>query len=63
MKVFVNYPETEEGKKILFNNLATFKAELLLRSIDNLDVTDTTKDKILEKVLEILENSSENSVI
>lgn len=63
MQVFVNYPTTEENTKIFLDNLATFKAELLLKSIENLNVSDKTKDEVLEKVLEILGDSPEDSVI
>ncbi len=63
MQVFVNYPTTEENIKIFLDNLATFKAELLLKSIENLNVSDKTKDEVLEKVLEILGDSPEDSVI
>ena len=63
MQVFVNYPTTEENIKIFLDNLATFKAELLLKSIENLNVSDKTKDEVLEKVLEILGDSPKDSVI
>lgn len=63
MQVFVNYPTTEENIKIFLDNLATFKAELLLKSIENLNISDKTKDEVLEKVLEILGDSPEDSVI
>lgn len=63
MQVFVNYPTTEENIKIFLDNLATFKAELLLKSIENLNVSDKTKDEVLEKVLEILGDGPEDSVI
>ena len=63
LQVFVNYPQTEEGAKELLNNLATFKAELLLKSIDNLNVEDKVKDEVLEKVLEILSDKPSDSVI
>lgn len=63
MQVFVNYPKTEKGKKELLNNLAKFKAELLLKSIDNLKVSDKVKDKVFEKVLEILDDKLNNYVI
>ena len=62
LKVFVNYPETEEGKKILLDNLATFKAELLLKGIEDIKAPDEVKEKVLDKVLEIL-SSDPNGVI
>lgn len=60
MQVFVSYPKTEEGKKVLLDNLARFKSELLLKSIDNLKVTDKVKDEVFEKVLEILDDKLNN---
>lgn len=63
MQAFVNYPETEEGIKLLLNNLATFKAELLLKNIENLNAEDKVKDEILEKVLEILNEKPDGSII
>ncbi len=55
MEVFVNYPTTD-GIKLFLNNLAIFKAKLLLKSIDDLNVDDKTKNEVLDKVLEILDN-------
>ena len=63
MQVIVNYPQTEEGTKELLNNLATFKAKLLLKSIDNLNIEDKIKDEVLEKVLDILSDKPSDSVI
>ena len=63
MQIFVNYPTTNEGIKQLLDNLATFKAELLLKSIENLNIEDKVKDEVLEKVLEILNHRSRKSVI
>lgn len=63
MRIFVNYPTTNEEIKQLLDNLASFKAELLLKSIENLNVEDKVKDKVLEKVLEILNDRSRKYVI
>jgi len=63
LQVFTNYPETEEGVEILLNNLAIFKSELLLRRIENLNIDDKSKDEVLKKVLELLDEKPENSVI
>lgn len=63
LQVFVNYPEIEATTKIFLDNLATFKTELLLKSIENLDVSDKIKDEVLEKVLKILDDKSKDSVI
>lgn len=63
LQVFVNYPETEVGKLKFLNNLAIFKAELLLKSIENINVKDEIKDEVLEKVLELLDDKPKDSVI
>lgn len=63
LQVFVNYPETEDETKKFLDNLATFKAKLLLKSIENINVKDEVKDMVLEKVLEILDDIPEGSVI
>lgn len=63
LRIFVNYPTTNEEIKQLLDNLASFKAELLLKSIENLNVEDKVKDKVLEKVLEILNDRSRKYVI
>lgn len=60
LQVIVNYPISDN---IFNDNLATFKAKLLLRSIDNLNVNDKTKAEILDKILEILDNRPNDSVI
>ncbi len=63
MNVFVNYPTTDEGIKQLLDNLATFKAKLLLKSIRNLNVENKVKDEVLEKVFEILDSKPKKTVI
>lgn len=63
MNVFVNYPTTDEGIKQLLDNLATFKAKLLLKSIRNLNVENKIKDEVLEKVFEILDSKPQKTVI
>ena len=63
MRVFVNYPTTEEGAKLFLDNLAIFKAKLLLRSIENLNIDDKTKEEILDTIFEILENKPQDDTI
>ena len=50
MQVYINYPKTED-EELLLNNLAIFKAKLILKSIEDLNVDDKTKEIVLEKVL------------
>ncbi len=63
MQVYEIFPETEEGKKVFLQSLAQFKVQLLLNSIDKLNISDKAKDDVLEKVLEILDNRPDDSVI
>ena len=63
MQVFINYPTTEKGQKVLSDNLATFKAKLLLKSIEKLNTDDKKKEEVLEKVFEILNNRAKEDVI
>lgn len=63
MQVFVNYPTTEEGAKHFLDNLAIFKAKLLLRSIENLNIDDKAKEEILDSIFEILENKFQDDTI
>lgn len=63
MQVFVNYPKTEEGAKLFLDNLAIFKAKLLLRSIENLNIDDKAKEKILDTIFEILEHKPQDDTI
>lgn len=63
MQVFVNYPTTEEGAKLFLDNLAIFKAKLLLKSIENLNIDNKSKDEILDTVFEILENKPQGDTI
>jgi len=54
MKVFVNFPEMEEDKMELENRVAEFHATLLVEKINQLHINDTSKEKILNMVLENL---------
>lgn len=63
LQVFVNYPKEEEKIKYFLDNLATFKLKLLLKSIENLNASDKTKEEVLKKVIEILNSKSKGDVI
>lgn len=53
MKVFVNYPDNTSE---LEHNLATFHAKLLLKEIDNQNISDTSKKKLLNSIVEHLKD-------
>lgn len=63
MQVFVNYPKEEEKIKYFLDNLATFKLKLLLKSIENLNASDKTKEEVLKRVIEILNSKPKGDVI
>lgn len=52
MNLILNFPKDE---KILKEGVAIFKAILISRSIDNLEVEDNKKQKIKEKLIKELE--------
>ncbi len=50
MKVFVNLPELEEDKEELENRVANFHATLLIEKINQLNINDASKKKILDLI-------------
>ena len=58
MQIFVNFPKTQEEIKLFVNNLAIVKAELILKSVENIDESEEVKDKVLKKIIEILNKDS-----
>ncbi len=56
MKVFVNLPELEEDKEKLENRVADFHATLLIEKIKQLNISDVSKKKLLNSVLEHLKD-------
>ena len=51
MKVFVNVPELDEDIDKLENRVANFHATLLIKKINQLNINDTSKKKILDLIL------------
>ena len=51
MKVFVNLPELKEDKEELENRVANFHATLLIEKINQLNINDASKKKILDLIL------------
>lgn len=51
MKVFVNFPELEEDKEEFENRVANFHATLLVEKINQLNINDESKKKILDLIL------------
>lgn len=61
MKVFVNLPDTANGKKLLASRVADFHATLMLEKIKKLKYNDTSKDKILSLVLNQITTEKEKT--
>ena len=51
MEIFINYPQTHEGKKELEESLAKFHATLIVEKIKQLDYSDNIKNKLLNLIL------------
>ena len=51
MEIFINYPQTLEGKKELEESLAKFHATLIVEKIKQLDYSDNIKNKLLNLIL------------
>lgn len=58
LKVIVNYPQSKEDIELLEDNVATFKATLILESIKKLNIPDERKKQVLKDVLNHLNNSN-----
>lgn len=54
MKVYVNLPQTSKGKKELAKRVAEFHATLMLEKIKKLNMNDSSKEKVLNLVLDYL---------
>lgn len=54
MKVYVNLPQTPEERKELAHGVAQFHATLVLEKIKKLNINDSSKEKVLNLVLEHL---------
>lgn len=61
MKVIVNLPDLEDDKQELENRVADFHATLLIEKIKQLDINDTQKEKILNKILDNLKEKCMNN--
>ena len=55
MELIVNYPKTEAGIREFNQAVAKFHAILLLDMIDNLNIDNVSKKKVLDGVLETLQ--------
>lgn len=56
MKIIVNYPSKDKLEDFN-NNVAYLNATLILKTIDQLDISDKSKNIICDKIITILEES------
>ncbi len=54
MKLFINLPITDKGKKQFDEAMAKVQTILLIKTIDNLKLSNNSKRKVLFKVIEEL---------
>lgn len=54
MKVFVNYPEDADKKTEFEDRVADFHATLLIKKIQDLHISDKSKKKVLDLILQNL---------
>lgn len=55
MELYVNMPTTDEGKKMLNEAMAKVQATLILKAIDDLNISNQSKKKVLQGILKELE--------
>lgn len=55
MELYVNMPTTDEGKKMLNEAMAKVQATLVLKAIDDLNISNQSKKKVLQGILKELE--------
>lgn len=55
MELYVNMPTTDEGKKMLNEAMAKVQTTLILKAIDDLNISNQSKKKVLQGVADELE--------
>lgn len=55
MELYVNMPTTDEGKKMLNEAMAKVQTTLILKAIDDLNISSQSKKKVLRGVADELE--------
>lgn len=58
MKLIMNLPTSENGKKELQNAIDKIKATLIIKAIDDLNLSNENKRKILVAIIDKLEKSN-----
>ncbi len=52
MKIYINYPNDESGILELQKAIAIFHATLVMKSVDNLNIDNCSKKKVIKELLE-----------
>ena len=52
MKVYVNYPDDKDGVLELQKSIAMFHANLVMKSVDKLNLDNFSKRKLIKELLE-----------
>lgn len=52
MKVYVNYPDDKDGVLELQKAIAMFRATLVMKSVDKLNLDNFSKRKLIKELLE-----------
>ncbi len=61
--MYVNLPQTPEEKKELAKRVAEFHATLMLEKIKKLNISDASKEKVLNLVLDYLQEEAKKECI
>lgn len=61
--MYANLPQTQEEKKELAKRVAEFHATLMLEKIKKLNISDVSKEKILNLVLDYLQEEAKKECI
>lgn len=56
MELYVNMPTTDEGKKMLNEAMAKVQTTLILKAIDDLNISNQSKKKVLQGILKSWKN-------
>lgn len=56
MKLIINYPTNKEGKISLNNAFANVQKELIIKSLNDLNIDTNSRKKVLDLIIKKLEN-------
>lgn len=62
MKVYLNLPTTDEGKKQLNEAMADLQATLVIKTIEKLNLSEEKKKEILLAIIDELEKREQKEI-